>query len=60
MTASPLIRRRSLLSQDWCAVLGVGLVAIVARLAVLPIATTDGGDAPLRVWKAWAWMADPQ
>jgi hypothetical protein len=41
-------------------VLGVGLVAIVARLAVLPIATTDGGDAPLRVWKAWAWMADPQ
>jgi hypothetical protein len=60
MTASPSTRRRSPLFADhaWAA-LGVALVAAAARLAVLPFATTDGGDAPSRVWNAWTWMSDP-
>ncbi|HEU5169493.1 MAG TPA: glycosyltransferase family 39 protein [Gemmatimonadales bacterium] len=60
MTASASTRRRFPPFADhvWAA-LGVALVAAAARLAVLPFATTDGGDAPSRVWKAWTWMSDP-
>jgi hypothetical protein len=39
--------------------LAVALTAIAARLAVLPNATADGGDAASRVWIAWDWLADP-
>ncbi len=60
MTASLSTRRRFPLFADhvWAA-LGVALVAAAARLAVLPFATTDGGDAPSRVWNAQTWMSDP-
>ena len=37
----------------------VVLTAAAARLLVLPFATTDGGDAPSRVWSAWSWLGDP-
>jgi hypothetical protein len=37
----------------------VALTALAARLAVLPQATTDGGDAPSRVWIAQDWLASP-
>jgi len=37
----------------------VGAVALLARLAVLPFAGSDGGDAPSRVWIAQDWMAHP-
>jgi hypothetical protein len=35
------------------------LTALAARLVVLPHATTDGGDAPSRVWIAQDWLASP-
>jgi hypothetical protein len=60
MTTAPVFRRgRLFLAEDGWAVLAVALTATVVRLAVLPLATTDGSDAPGRVWNAWAWMADP-
>jgi len=61
MSAFPSTRRWFALIPEhvWAAV-GVGLVATAARLAVLPFATTDGGDAPSRVFIAWAWMSDPR
>jgi 4-amino-4-deoxy-L-arabinose transferase-like glycosyltransferase len=40
--------------------IAVALLAAVIRLAVLPFATTDGGDAVHRVWIAWRWLEDPQ
>lgn len=43
----------------WAA-LGVALVAAAARVAVLPFATADGGDAASRTWSAWDWMLDPR
>src|SRR5262245_5578215 len=38
----------------------VGAVALGARLAVLPFATSDGGDAPSKVWMASEWLSHPQ
>jgi hypothetical protein len=38
----------------------VGVVALGARLAVLPFATSDGGDAPSKVWMASEWLSHPQ
>jgi hypothetical protein len=40
--------------------LAVALTAVAARLAVLPFATADGGDASSRTWSAWEWMLDPR
>ncbi len=60
MDASLSARRRFRVRAEhvWAG-LAVALVAAAGRLAVLPFATTDGGDAPARVWKAWTWMSDP-
>jgi 4-amino-4-deoxy-L-arabinose transferase-like glycosyltransferase len=40
--------------------IAVALLAAAIRLAVLPHATTDGGDAVYRVWIAWRWLDAPQ
>ena len=37
----------------------MALTALALRLAILPQATTDGGDAPSRVWIAVDWLASP-
>jgi hypothetical protein len=37
----------------------VGSVALLARLAALPFAGSDGGDAASRVWIAQHWMEHP-
>ncbi|MCG8692293.1 MAG: glycosyltransferase family 39 protein [Minwuiales bacterium] len=37
----------------------VTLVAAGMRIAVLPFATTDGGDSIYRVWIALRWLEDP-
>jgi hypothetical protein len=34
-------------------------VGLAIRLAVLPFATADGGDATYRVWIAWSWISNP-
>ena len=41
------------------ALFAITAVALIARLAVLPFATTDGGDAPDRVWHGWDWLSHP-
>ncbi|HTK43086.1 MAG TPA: glycosyltransferase family 39 protein [Gemmatimonadales bacterium] len=38
----------------------VMVLALVARLAVLPFGTSDGGDAPSRVWIGWEWLDHPR
>jgi len=42
------------------AALVVAVVAAAARVAILPFATADGGDATARTWMAWDWMQDPR
>ena len=42
------------------ALLGITALALAARLLVLPLATTDGGDPSARIWMAWRWLADPE
>jgi len=46
--------------RDRWSLVGVGIVALGARLAVLPFATSDGGDAPSKVWMASEWLSHPQ
>jgi Dolichyl-phosphate-mannose-protein mannosyltransferase len=45
--------------KDVFAVLAVAALALSARLAVLPYATTDGSNPAARVWIAWRWLDDP-
>jgi 4-amino-4-deoxy-L-arabinose transferase-like glycosyltransferase len=40
--------------------LAITALALVVRLALLPFATTDGGDAISRTWIAWRWLSDPE
>ena len=42
------------------ALIAIGVLALVARLLVLPFATTDGGDLVARTWIAWRWLSDPE
>ena len=42
-----------------CSLALIAAVGLAARLAVLPFATADGGDAVYRVWIAWSWIVDP-
>jgi len=42
-----------------CSLALIAAVGVAIRLAVLPFATADGGDAVYRVWIAWSWIADP-
>src|SRR5687768_7275517 len=42
------------------AALAVAFAAVAARVAVLPFAAADGGDATARTWSAWEWMLDPR
>ena len=37
--------------------LAVGALALAVRLAVLPFATSDGGDSAYRIWIAADWLA---
>jgi len=46
--------------RDRWSLVAVGIVALGARLAVLPFATSDGGDAPSKVWMASEWLSHPQ
>lgn len=41
-------------------VAAVVVLALAVRLSALPFATTDGGDAPSRVWAGWDWLAHPR
>jgi hypothetical protein len=41
-------------------VAAVVVLALAARLSALPFATTDGGDAPSRVWAGWEWLSHPR
>jgi len=45
---------------DRRALIAVMLVALAVRTAVLPFATSDGGDAPSRVWAAREWLFHPR
>lgn len=42
------------------AILTVVALALGVRLAVLPFATSDGGDSAYRVWIAMDWLAKPE
>ena len=46
--------------QTTVSVLAIVALALLARLVVLPFATTDGGDAVTRTWAAMRWLADPE
>ena len=46
-------------SERWALAAAV-LLALGVRLVVLPLATTDGGDAPSRVWAGWEWLSHPE
>lgn len=46
-------------SRDIVAVVAISILALGARLAVLPFATTDGSNSAARVWMAWEWLDDP-
>lgn len=41
------------------AALVVFVVALLGRLALLPIATLDSGDVANRSWLGWFWADDP-
>ena len=45
--------------KDIVAALAIATVALAARLAILPFATTDGSNPAARVWMAWRWLDDP-
>jgi len=45
--------------KDVFAALAVAALALGARLAILPFATTDGSNPTARVWIAWRWLDDP-
>ena len=45
---------------DLWAFIAVALVALIARLVILPFATSDGGDSVSRVWMAQEWMSRPR
>jgi hypothetical protein len=55
LRVSPLSTR----SKDIVAALTISALALAARLAVLPFATTDGSNSAARVWIAWRWLDDP-
>lgn len=46
-------------SERWAIVVVVA-VALAARLAALPFATSDGGDTAYRIWDGLAWLSDPR
>jgi hypothetical protein len=46
--------------RDRWSLVAVGVLALGARLAVLPFATSDGGDAPSKVWMGSEWLSHPQ
>jgi len=50
-----LLERR----EGW-AMFAIVALALTVRVALLPYATTDGGDAPSRVWAAWDWLSHPR
>lgn len=49
----------SIRGKDIVATLAIAVVALAARLAVLPFATTDGSNSAARVWISWQWLDDP-
>jgi len=46
-------------SRDIVAAFAIATLALAARLAVLPLATTDGSNSAARVWMSWQWLDDP-
>jgi hypothetical protein len=46
-------------SERWAIVVVVA-VALAARLAALPFATSDGGDTPARIWGGLSWLSEPR
>ncbi len=46
--------------EAFAAAAGVALLALAARLAVLPFATTDGSNPAARVWISWRWIENPE
>lgn len=46
--------------QDCGPAVAIMVLALAVRLAVLPFATSDGGDAASRVWAGWEWVDHPR